>query len=190
LRHLNTAYEVSGDPARVATAEKIILPGVGAFGDAMTGLRDKGLIEPIRARAADGVPILGICLGMQLLCDRSAEFGDHAGLGLIPGSVRRLPEGGDAPGAIRIPNVGWRKLHHATGDPLFASLGADPTVYFVHSFVPFADDEHDVAATIPINGISATAILRRSRILGYQFHPEKSGPVGLMLMRKFLEGNY
>ena len=190
LRHLDAPHEIASDPARVACADRIILPGVGAFGDAMAGLGARGLVEPIRDQARRGIPLLGICIGMQMLCDESEEFGRHAGLGLVPGKVRRLPDGGDAAGSIRIPNVGWRRLHHAAGDPLFAGLDGDPTVYFVHSYVPVADDGRDVAATIPINGIDAAAILRRRNILGYQFHAEKSGPVGLALIRRFLENRY
>lgn len=183
LRHLGAAHRVSGDPAEIENADRLILPGVGAFGDAMATLQARELCGPIRRAVARGIPFLGICLGMQLLADDSEEFGIHSGLGIISGHVRRLPEGPET----RIPNVGWRALTVAGGDPLLGNLDADAMVYFVHSFAFVADDPADVIATISINGHAVAAAVRRGNAIGYQFHPEKSGPVGLDLIDRFLK---
>lgn len=186
LRHLGAAYEITADADHIAAAERVILPGVGAFGHAMDGLRSRGLVDPVRAVAQGGTPLLGICVGMQLLADRSEEFGRHDGLGLIPGTVRRLPEGGDAKDAVRIPNVGWRSLSVAPGDSLLAGTPPGSMVYFLHSFAPEPDEPRHVAATIDVNGANVAAIIRKDNVVGYQFHPEKSGEVGLGLLDRFL----
>jgi len=183
LRHLNAEYEITADPARVAAAVRIVLPGVGAFGDAMMALEARGLAAALREAAARGVPMLGICLGMQLLVDGSEEFGTHQGLGLIPGMVRRLPEGDE----VRIPNVGWRRLHTRADDPVLGGLADGTMVYFVHSFAPVPADPDHVAATIAINGAEVAVAIRKGRVMGYQFHPEKSGPAGLDLFDRFLK---
>jgi glutamine amidotransferase len=186
LRHLGVPHRISEDPKHLADATRIIVPGVGAFGDAMAGLETRGLEEPIKNAAARGIPILGICLGMQMLATESEEFGLHRGLDLIPGRVSRLPEGsGDD--AIRVPNVGWRALRPSPTDELVGDLQPDSMVYFVHSYVPFPTDAAHVAATIPMNGHDVAAITRNRNVIGYQFHPEKSGPVGLDLLRRFVE---
>lgn len=187
LRQVGADFHVSGDPAEVAAAERIVFPGVGAFGDAMDGLRQRGLVEPLQAAAARGVPILGICVGCQLLLSRGEEFGSHQGLGLIPGTVARLPApvAGD-PEAIRIPNVGWRRLQVRAGAPVLGDLPPGDMMYFVHSYAPMADDPADVAATIPVNGREIPVAVHRGSIVGVQFHPEKSGPAGLRLLGRFL----
>ncbi len=187
LRHLGFAHTVSSDPADLDRADRILFPGVGAFGDAMEGLRARGLVEALRAAAERGVPILGICVGCQLLLGRGEEFGSHEGLGLIPGTVARLPgpREGD-PAAIRIPNVGWRRLHVRPGAPVLGALGPDDMMYFVHSFAPRPDDPSHVSATIPVNGEDVPVAVRRGNIVGVQFHPEKSGPAGLKLLSQFL----
>lgn len=187
LRHLGVEHRVTSDPAEIAGAARVILPGVGAFGDAMAGLTDRGLVAPLQALARKGVPLLGICVGMQLLVDGSDEFGSHAGLGLIPGWVRRLPEGSGAPDDIRIPNVGWRRLEVAPQGAL-ADLPPDTMVYFVHSFAPVLAEEQDRLATIRVNGARISAAIKRGSVSGFQFHPEKSGPAGLDLLRRFAEG--
>jgi len=184
LDHLGVVHQVSEVPSGVAAAECIILPGVGAFGDAMQGLRERDLVGPLVASAKAGTPILGICLGMQVLVAQSEEFGLHEGLDLIPGTVKRLPEGGGEPGAIRIPNVGWRTLNGVRDDPVAGA--PDEMYYFVHSFTPIVADKTHVVATIPVNGFEAAAIIRRDNIYGVQFHPEKSGPAGLALLHRFV----
>lgn len=184
LRHLRADYSVSGDPALIAGANRLILPGVGAFGDAMQTLFARGLVEPIRQSARRGIPLLGICLGMQLLFERSVEFGEHAGLALIKGSVGPLPSGD-----MRVPNVGWRKLVPNLGNKMLEDVESDTMVYFVHSFVARPADPSVVAATIPFNGENATIAVASGNIAGYQFHPEKSGHVGLALLEKFVSAD-
>lgn len=186
LRHLGAAYEVTGDPGRILAAERVILPGVGAFGDAMQALVKRRLVEPLREVAARGTPLLGICLGMQLFASRSEEFGEHEGLDLIPGTVKRLPAGNAGRGSIKIPNVGWRPLCPVTSDAFLGDLPSDTMVYFVHSYAPVVTDPAHVAATIAVNGSAVAAVIHRGKVLGYQFHPEKSGPAGLALLGRFL----
>ena len=178
MRRLGAGYEITDDPERIRNAERIVLPGVGAFGDAMHMLGQRNLVGPIREAAVRGTPLLGICVGMQLLASHSDEFGSHEGLGLIPGKVRCLPEGGD----IRVPNVGWRTLK-PVGD--FA-LPDGTMMYFVHSYAPFPDDTANVVATTEINGEDIPAIIRKGRVVGCQFHPEKSGSAGLTLFGRLL----
>lgn len=187
LRHLGADFVVSDDPEAVAVAERIILPGVGAFGDAVRGLAARGLAAPVRVAAAAGTPILGICVGCQLLLSRGEEFGAHAGLDLIPGTVARLPETRpDDPDPIRIPNVGWRQIETRAEDPLLAALEPDDMVYFVHSYAPMVEEEADATAWLAINGARVSVAVRRDNVMGVQFHPEKSGPVGLRILARFV----
>lgn len=188
LRQLGADHVISDDPDALARAERIIFPGVGAFGDAMAGLRERGLVDPLRAAVQSGTPILGICVGCQLLLTRGEEFGQHDGLDLIPGTVARLPEPkADDPDRARIPNVGWRPLDVRESAPLVGTLRPDDWMYFVHSYAPMVDRESDVAATIRINGADIPVAIARDNIVGVQFHPEKSGPAGLRLLARFLE---
>jgi len=182
LRHLGAEYRVSGQPDDIMSADRLILPGVGAFGDAMKTLFASGLVEPIRQRVRGGVPVLGICLGMQLLFESSEEFGEHAGLALLEGSVGAL-----LPGEMRIPNVGWRALQPNPGNPFLRDIDPGTMVYFVHSFVVRPKAPEVVSATIPFNGEDAVIAVASDNIVGFQFHPEKSGPVGLSLFEKFLD---
>lgn len=184
LRHLGVEYDVTADPEAVGRARRIVLPGVGAFGDCMEGLRTRGLIEPLKGAAANGVPMLGICVGAQVMLDAGEEFGRHEGLGLVPGTVRRLPEVHGKPDAIRIPNVGWRSLRAHGG--FLGKMPEGAMVYFVHSYAPFVASEADIAATITINGVDVPVAFRRGNIVGFQFHPEKSGPIGLSLLARFV----
>lgn len=186
LDHVGAEHAVTSDAERILGASGIVLPGVGAFGDAMGRLAAGGLIDPLRQAAGRGVPLLGICLGMQLLFDRSTEFGDHSGLALLPGTVARLPQGGPRSPRFRIPNVGWRRITPRAPHPLLDALEPGDMFYFVHSHIPYPDDPRHVLATMPINGIEATAMAGQGNIAGCQFHPEKSGPVGLRLFAAFL----
>jgi glutamine amidotransferase len=190
LHHIEADFEITSDPARVAAADKIVLPGVGAFGDCMDHLKGRGLADPVKTAARAGVPLLGICVGCQILLEAGEEFGHHAGLGLIPGIVRRLPDpqAGDN-NAIRIPNVGWRALSVAIQKPLFADATEVPTMYFVHSYAPVPSRLEDVSASIKVNGIRAAAAVQSGHVHGVQFHPEKSGPAGLALLRRFVKLN-
>jgi glutamine amidotransferase len=187
LRHLDAEFEVSSAPDVVAAADRIIFPGVGAFADAMAGLQERGLVEPLKAAARAGTPILGICVGCQLMLSRSEEFGDHTGLDLIPGTVKRLPppDGNDAM-TIRIPNVGWRRLSTRPDAPVLGETGADDMMYFVHSYAPMVSDPATIAATTMINGASIPVAIAQGALVGVQFHPEKSGPAGLRLLERFV----
>ena len=182
LRHLGAEYTVSGNPADILGADRLILPGVGAFGDAMATLFRSGLVEPIRRKVAEGTPLLGICLGMQLLFERSEEFGDHAGLALLRGAVAPLPGG-----TMRIPNVGWRALAPNAANPFLGDADPGTMVYFVHSLVPRPCDPTAIAATIVFNGQDVAIAVAQDNVMGFQFHPEKSGPAGLALLARFLK---
>jgi imidazole glycerol-phosphate synthase subunit HisH len=188
LAHIGAQFEISADPARVAGADKIVLPGVGAYGDCMENLNRRGLAEPVSDAARRGVPLLGICVGCQILLDAGEEFGLTSGLGLIPGVVRRLPDPDPAdPDAIRIPNVGWRPLDIVAREPLFGRTEPGTMMYFVHSFAPVPAQQGDIAATIDFNGTAAAVAIGRNNVHGVQFHPEKSGPAGLAILRRFVE---
>jgi glutamine amidotransferase len=176
------------EPEALAQADILVLPGVGAFGDGMAGLRARGLVEPVRAHAAAGKPLLAICLGMQMLFERSSEFGEHAGLGLLPGSVAALPRATVDRAPLKSPFVGWSPLVPAR-DLAGTVLGDSPPgewMYFVHSYsaIP-ADPGHRLADTT-IGGHRVTAVVQHGAVVGTQFHPEKSGPAGLRLIEAFL----
>ncbi len=171
---------VSGEPEELARADRLVLPGVGAFGDAIQKLRDSGLDAFVKEQAAAGKPLLGICLGMQLLFEKSCEYGEHAGLGLLKGRVvpmaDRLPEG------LKIPHMGWNALQ-LTGESRLLKDGS--YVYFVHSF--YAVGCADSLAAVTDYGIPITAAVEKGNIFGCQFHPEKSGNAGLEILRAFCE---
>lgn len=173
---------VSGDAVALAQAEKLILPGVGAFGDAADKLRQTGLDVFVRQQAEQGVPLLGICLGMQLLFEKSQEYGEHPGLGLLKGKVVSMAE--HLPQGLKIPHMGWNALHLTqTDSPLFAGIRERDFVYFVHSF--FARDCDDSLAATTEYGIPITAAVAKDNIFGCQFHPEKSGAVGRGILEAF-----
>ena len=191
LRSLDVAHVISDRPEDIAAATRIVFPGVGAFADAMQGLEERGLVAPLRAAVRGGTPILGICVGCQLLLSRGEEFGDHGGLGLIPGTVARLPEpAADDPDKVRIPNVGWRPLEVRANGLLFGDVRAEDWMYFVHSYAPMVEDAADVAATIRVNGQDIPAAIVRDHVVGVQFHPEKSGPAGLRLLARFVNETF
>ncbi len=175
---------VTADPAALREADKIVLPGVGAFRDAAEKLRESGLGAVVTEEAKNGKPLLGICLGMQLLFDKGYEYGEHAGLGLIPGEVRPIAE--VIPADYKIPHIGWNALRF-TGrkSPLFRHIKEGDCVYFVHSFYAANCDE-SVIATAEY-GAELTAAVQRGNVCGCQFHPEKSGKVGLNILKAFCE---
>lgn len=183
---------VTDDPSVIANADRIVLPGVGAFAACMTALEARsGVIEAMtEAVHGKGAPFLGICVGMQLLASRGLEFGETPGLDWIAGDVRKLDDGGDP--AIKIPHMGWNGLSDVTGPPVFGGVKAPPglkegqTVYFTHSFAFFPKDSADVAAYVE-HGERFPAAVARGNIAGVQFHPEKSQAVGLDLLARFLE---
>ena len=172
---------VSGDASELAKADRLILPGVGAFEDAAKKLRDTGMADFVRQQAAEGKPLLGICLGMQLLFEKSYEYGCHEGLGLLKGQV--VPMEGKLPPELKIPHMGWNALDVKGGTLLDGLTGQ--YVYFVHSF--FAENCADSLSAVTEYGIPITAAVEKGNIYGCQFHPEKSGNVGLQILRTFAE---
>lgn len=174
---------VTSDPAELRAADKIVLPGVGAFEDAAKKLQTSGLGTVLKELAAAGKPLLGICLGMQLLFDKSYEYGEHEGLGLIPGAVKPIAD--VIPSDYKIPHIGWNALRLRKDSPLFAQIQEGDCVYFVHSFYA-ADCEEYVIATAEY-GTELTAAVARDNVYGCQFHPEKSGSVGLAILKAFAE---
>lgn len=178
LRRLGHDVQVTSDPAVVHRAEKLILPGVGAFRDAMANLTTLGLVEPFIERAHAGVPTLGICLGMHLLFGESEEFGIHRGLDLLPGRVRRLPD------SVIVPHMGWNELKQKQQNPLLKGLEPDSFVYFVHSY--YADPKSDnITLATTDHGLEFAAIVHMKNIWATQFHPEKSQKVGERLLDNF-----
>ena len=184
LAAIGAEVVVTGDADVIRAADKILLPGVGAFEDAIAKLRASGLDEVVCEEARKGKPLLGICLGMQLLFEKSYEFGEFEGLGLIAGAVRPIAD--VIPADYKIPHIGWNALH-LVGEksPIFQYLNDGDHVYFVHSFYA-ADCEKNVIATSEY-GAELTAAVAKDNIFGCQFHPEKSGPVGLSILRAFAE---
>ena len=184
LAAIGAEVVVTGDADVIRAADKILLPGVGAFEDAIAKLRASGLDEVVCEEARKGKPLLGICLGMQLLFEKSYEFGEFEGLGLIEGAVRPIAD--VIPADYKIPHIGWNALH-LVGEksPIFQYLNEGDHVYFVHSFYA-ADCEKNVIATSEY-GAELTAAVAKDNIFGCQFHPEKSGPVGLSILRAFAE---
>lgn len=174
---------VTGDAAVLRNAGKIILPGVGAFEDAARKLQSTGLDTVIKEEAAAGKPILGICLGMQLLFEKSYEFGEHQGLGLIPGSV--VPMAGFIPAELKIPHIGWNALRFQKSSPLFRFIREGDYVYFVHSYFAAHCDDYVIADTE--YGQYLTAAVQNKNVFGCQFHPEKSGTVGLNILKAFAQ---
>ena len=175
---------VTSDPDVLRAAERIVLPGVGAFGDAAAKLRESGLDQVVIEQAKAGKPLLGICLGMQLLFEKSFEYGEHVGLGLIKGEIRPIAD--VIPADLKIPHIGWNALHfRKKKSPLFRYLNEGDHVYFVHSFYG-ANCEESVIATAEY-GAELTAAVGAGNVFGCQFHPEKSGRVGLAILRAFCE---
>jgi imidazole glycerol-phosphate synthase subunit HisH len=182
LKRVGARVEVTTDRRAVAEASALILPGVGAFADGMASLKRHGLVDPIREVARAGRPVLGICLGMQLLADVSEEFGTHEGLGLVPGRVVKLPS---LPG-LRVPNIGWCDVALEPGAALFRGIGDGAAFYFVHSFHLQCRDPGDVCGSIGPATHRFTIAIERGNVYGAQFHPEKSQDVGLAFLANFV----
>ena len=181
---------VTSDPAAITRAERLVLPGVGAFSQGMQELRQRGLIEPLRAFARSSRPFLGVCLGMQMLLDSSEEFGAHPGLGLIPGKVVAIPRTKQDGNPHKIPHIGWNALQPAPGADWSTTALADVRpgayAYFVHSFSAEPTRRENRLADVDYNGRTVCAVVSNGGIIGCQFHPEKSGDVGLSILRRFL----
>ncbi len=174
---------VTADPAAILAADRVILPGVGAFRDAAKKLSETGLGRVVKEAAAGGKPLLGICLGMQLLFEKSFEDGEWDGLGLLPGNI--VPLRGAVPDELPVPHIGWNPLAFPKKDPLFREVEEGTAVYFVHSY--YAVPDENTVATAGY-GVPVTAAVRRGNVAGCQFHPEKSGAAGLRILRAFVEG--
>ena len=174
---------VTDDRSVISAADKILLPGVGAFEDAARKLRERGLDGFIKEQAAEGKPLMGICLGMQLLFEKSYEYGEHDGLGLIEGTVRPIAD--VIPAGLKIPHIGWNGLNFRKYSPIFKSVNEGDCVYFVHSYYA-ADCEASTVATAEY-GAPLTAAVQSGNVFGCQFHPEKSGTVGLSILKAFAE---
>ena len=183
LESLSAEVVVSGDEQVISAADELILPGVGAFEDAARKLKDTGLDTLIKGQAAKKKPILGICLGMQLLFERSFEYGEHEGLGLIKGNIRPISD--RIPQNLKIPHIGWNALKLKGKNPIFQYVKDGECVYFVHSYYA-ADCEDNVIATAEY-GAELTAAACRDNVIGCQFHAEKSGKTGLNILKAFIE---
>lgn len=178
------------DFAEIAAADRLLLPGVGAFRDGMSGLTRNGLGEAVQAFAATERPLLGICLGMQMLADRSHEFGVHHGLGLIPGDVVAIPRTGRDGRPHKVPFIGWAALEPTRAEGFGANVltgSEDCSVYLVHSYHVEPQDHADMLAVYRYDGMPVTAAIQHGNVLGCQFHPEKSGPIGLAMISRFIE---
>ena len=184
LKSIGADVVVTSNIDTIRAADKLILPGVGAFADAAKKLHDSGMENAVKVQAAAGKDIMGICLGMQLLFEKSFEYGEHKGLGLLNGSV--VPMDGTIPENLKIPHIGWNALHFTKPSKLFKVIKENDCVYFVHSYYAI-DCEDSVIATAEY-GKEMTAAVELGNIKGCQFHPEKSGNVGLAILRAFCEG--
>lgn len=179
---LGQEVEITRDPGVIRNADRVILPGVGSFGDAMGKIRQYGLEKVILQVAEDGTPFLGICLGLQLLFERSDEAPGVSGLGVLKGEILRIP---DVPG-LKIPHMGWNSLEFPRKGRLFRNLPEEPYVYFVHSYYLKAADAGIVTAATEY-GVQIHASVEKGQVFACQFHPEKSGDVGLQILRNFVE---
>jgi imidazole glycerol-phosphate synthase subunit HisH len=190
IEHFGAEVELTDDPAKVRGAERVLLPGVGAFANGMQGLRDKNLVEPLREFAASGRPFLGICLGMQMLVTTSEEFGRHAGLGIVPGKVVEIAGRADGH-PVKVPHIGWNALERPPqrarwGGTILEGVPEESNAYFVHSFAVVPDEESDRLADTWHGDFRISAAIQHANVSGCQFHPEKSGPTGLRIIRNFL----
>jgi glutamine amidotransferase len=185
LEHVGARVLLTEDPAVILAAEKVVLPGVGAFGDGMRGLRERGLVEAIRQIAARGTPLLGICVGMQVLFEIGEEHGEHEGLGIFAGRVRQFQSPKSQIQDLKIPQTGWNQIEPQCDHPLFHDLPRGAYAYFNHGYYCEARPEDTLALTD--YGGRYPSIIGRGRVSGIQFHPEKSQSVGLALLKNFVE---
>ncbi|MBR5110292.1 MAG: imidazole glycerol phosphate synthase subunit HisH [Clostridia bacterium] len=183
LSFLGIENKVTRNEADILGADKIILPGVGAFGDARNKLRETGMDRLVLQMAASGAPLLGICLGMQLLFEKSYEYGEHMGLGLLPGEICPLKP--DIPNSLKVPHIGWNSLRILGESPLLKEIQEGDSVYYVHSF--YAKGAGDAVKAASEYGVMVPGLVQKGNVFGAQFHPEKSGPVGLKMLKAFGE---
>ena len=183
LSFLGIENQVTRNPEEILAADKIILPGVGAFGDARQKLRETGMDALVVRKAKAGAPLLGICLGMQLLFQKSYEYGEHEGLSLLPGEICPLKP--DIPDNLKVPHIGWNGLRILGGSPLLRGILEGDSVYYVHSY--YAKGAGDAVKAASEYGVMVPGLVQRDNVFGAQFHPEKSGPVGLKMLKAFGE---
>ena len=183
MKYLGFSCEVVSEPEALGRFDAVILPGVGAFPKCMEALRQRGLDRALIREAGSGKPLLGICLGMQMLLDESTELGLSKGLGLIPGRVERIPTD------WKLPHIGWNSLQILHENPLTSDLAPGDYVYFVHSFAARVSDREDLAMTTDYGAAEVAAMVAKGNVFGCQFHPEKSGDVGLSILKRFGELN-
>jgi imidazole glycerol-phosphate synthase subunit HisH len=191
LEYCGAEVTLANRPDMVAAADRLVLPGVGAFAECMRALEQRQLLQPVRAFAASGRPFLGICVGMQILFDESEEFGRNDGLGLVPGKVERVPPTGTSGQPHRVPHIGWAPLvlpegRNGWAGTILADVTPGDCTYFVHSYTGAPTNPLHRLADVDYNGCTISAAVVRDNISGTQFHPEKSGPVGLKIVSRFL----
>lgn len=190
IEHCGGYPILSSDPQVIDSAERILLPGVGAFQDGMNGLRERNLIVPIRDFVRSGRPFLGICLGMQMMMERSKEFGDHEGLGLLPGQVEAIPTTGLDGKHHKVPHIGWNGIHPGQGNTwentVLGQVKPGSSMYFVHSYAAVPTCQAHRLADCVYDGQLICAVVGKKNVFGCQFHPEKSGEAGLGILRTFI----
>lgn len=179
VAHVRHEPSVTSDPAEVAVADALILPGVGAAADTMRNLREHKMVEPVREYIASGRPFFGVCMGQQALLTVSEEGGEHPCLDVIPGRVKKLPPG------LKVPHMGWNTVRQRVAHPIFEGIPDDSYFYFVHSYYPLPDDESVVIGETEY-GVTFASVLARDNVVATQFHPEKSGEMGLRMYANFL----
>ena len=202
VAHSGYAPHVTSDPREVASADAVIMPGVGAAADTMRNLREHGMVEPVREYIASGKPFFGVCMGQQALLSVSEEGGEHECLGIIPGRVKKLPGGatnghsktlpspidGEGPGVrYKVPHMGWNRVRQTSAHPIFDGIADESYFYFVHSYYPQPEDDAVVIGETDY-GVTFASVLARDNIVATQFHPEKSGDAGLRMYENFLRG--
>ena len=180
LRRVGAKSAITSDAGEISAADGVILPGVGAFWRAMENLRKGGLVEVVLETALNGKPLLGICLGMQMLFSESDEHGRHEGLGIIPGKVKRFVE---SP-SLKIPHMGWNEIQQQTPSPLFEGVADEAFFYFAHSYYVVSDNDDAVIGSTDY-GLTFASVVQAGNVFGTQFHPERSGPVGLTMLANF-----
>jgi len=187
---VDVAVKLSSDPEVIFKAGRLVLPGVGAFEAGMRGLQQRGLVDAIHGFVKTGNPLLGICLGMQMFLDKSEEHGEHQGLGLISGAVKRIPENDQGEFKRKIPHIGWTALYDSTNskwqNSCLKEIGQGEYFYFVHSYMVILEDKKHVLAECKGEGLTVTAAVKKENITGLQFHPEKSGEAGLKILKIFM----
>lgn len=179
---------LTSDPKKIYLAERLVVPGVGAFGNCMDSIRSNNFIEPIMKHIGSELPLLGICVGMQMLFDFSEEFGKHDGLGILKGKITKIPKNEDSNHSYKVPHIGWEELieNNTWENTILSGVSSLDSVYFLHSFSAYPEDDKDLLASYRLGKHTITAAVQKNNIMGTQFHPEKSGEVGMKIIKNFL----